>query len=137
MKEHEKREAEIASFFSCLEEATQDNNNAGVKHIHNYIEYKKKVSQVAFLYCSTVVLQLLCMIYKAYDCFANELVTEILPSQYSTAQGMLIPLFRVMPRQCCSFRDSSRETRDVLVETDTCLVSREKKCQYLAFKDLL
>ena len=44
LKEHEKREAEIASFFSCLEEATQDNNNAGVKHIHNYIEYKKKVS---------------------------------------------------------------------------------------------
>lgn len=43
LKEHEKREAEIASFFSCLEEATQDNNNAGVKHIHNYIEYKKKV----------------------------------------------------------------------------------------------
>lgn len=63
LKEHEKREAEIASFFSCLEEATQDNNNAGVKHIHNYIEYKKKVSQVAFLYCSTVVLQLLRMIY--------------------------------------------------------------------------
>ena len=50
LKEHEKREAEIASFFSCLEEATQDNNNAGVKHIHNYIEYKKKVSQLAFLY---------------------------------------------------------------------------------------
>ena len=97
----------------------------------------RKRCRVAFLYCSTVVLQLLCMIYKAYDCFANELVTEILPSQYSTAQGMLIPLFRVMPRQCCSFRDSSRETRDVLVETDTCLVSREKKCQYLAFKDLL
>lgn len=43
LKEHEKREAEIASFFSCLEEATKDNNNAGVKHIHNYIEYKKKV----------------------------------------------------------------------------------------------
>lgn len=43
LKEHEKREAEIASFFSCLEEATQDNNNAGVKHIHSYIEYKKKV----------------------------------------------------------------------------------------------
>lgn len=43
LKEHEKREAEIASFFSCLEEATQENNNTGVKHIHSYIEYKKKV----------------------------------------------------------------------------------------------
>ncbi|XP_068761038.1 dynein regulatory complex subunit 3-like [Montipora capricornis] len=43
LKEHDKREAEIASFFSCLEEATQDNNNSGVKDIHNYIEYKKKV----------------------------------------------------------------------------------------------
>lgn len=43
LKEHEKREAEVASFFSCLEEATKDNNNTGVKHIHNYIEYKKKV----------------------------------------------------------------------------------------------
>ena len=43
LKEHEKREAEIASFFSCLEEATQDNNNVGVKDIHEYIEYKKKV----------------------------------------------------------------------------------------------
>jgi len=78
LKEHEKREAEIASFFSCLEEATQDNNNAGVKHIHNYIEYKKKVSQVAFLHCSTVVPQLLHIIYKAYDCFANGLVMKML-----------------------------------------------------------
>ncbi|XP_022802864.1 dynein regulatory complex subunit 3-like [Stylophora pistillata] len=43
LKEHEKREAEVASFFSCLEEATQENNNTGVKHIHSYIEYKKKV----------------------------------------------------------------------------------------------
>jgi len=52
LKEHEKREAEIASFFSCMEEATQDNNNAGVKHIQNYIEYKKKVSHATFLhYC--------------------------------------------------------------------------------------
>lgn len=63
LKEHEKREAEIASFFSCLEEATQDNNNAGVKHIHSYIEYKKKVSQLAFMYCSTAVLQLLHIIF--------------------------------------------------------------------------
>ena len=63
LKEHEKREAEIASFFSCLEEATQDNNNAGVKHIHSYIEYKKKVSQLAFIYCSIAVLQLLHIIF--------------------------------------------------------------------------
>lgn len=47
LKEHEKREAEIASFFSCLEEATQENNNTGVKHIHSYIEYKKKVWSIS------------------------------------------------------------------------------------------
>ena len=44
LKEHDKRESEVASFFSCVEEATQDNNNAGVKDIHSYTEYKKKVN---------------------------------------------------------------------------------------------
>ena len=43
LKEHQKREEEVDSFFSCLKEAMTENKKDGVGRIQNYIEYKKKV----------------------------------------------------------------------------------------------
>ena len=46
LKEHEKREEEINSFFSSISEARDDNKNQGVKCINDYSEYKKKVGRL-------------------------------------------------------------------------------------------
>lgn len=43
LKEHAKREEEIACFYSSIDDAIQDNKDEGVKKIQKYIEYKKKV----------------------------------------------------------------------------------------------
>lgn len=45
LREHEKREEEINSFFGSINEARDDNKNQGVKCINDYSEYKKKVSR--------------------------------------------------------------------------------------------
>lgn len=43
LKEHEKRQEEISSFFGSIKEAREDNKQQGVKCIDDYCEYKKKV----------------------------------------------------------------------------------------------
>ena len=43
LKEHTKREAEISSFVSSVDDAFQENKSEGVKKIEEYIEFKKKV----------------------------------------------------------------------------------------------
>lgn len=43
LKEHEKREEEIKSFFDSISDAQEENKNRGVKSINDYSEYKKKV----------------------------------------------------------------------------------------------
>ena len=49
LKEHEKREEEIGSFFGSIGEAREDNKNLGVKCINEYSEYKKKVGTLGGL----------------------------------------------------------------------------------------
>lgn len=45
LKEHQKREEEINTFFTSIGEAREENKNQGVKCIAEYLEYKKKVFQ--------------------------------------------------------------------------------------------
>ena len=43
LAEHQKRQDEVESFFTCISEAAQDNKNDGVGHIQKYLVFKRKV----------------------------------------------------------------------------------------------
>ena len=43
LKEHQRRQEEIKSFFSCIEEAVSLNKQACVQCIENFENYKRKV----------------------------------------------------------------------------------------------
>ncbi len=51
LQEHEKRQAEINSFFSCVKEAITNNKNSCVECIDNFENYKKKVEYLHIHYC--------------------------------------------------------------------------------------
>ena len=43
MEQSLKRDEEVVTFFSCLEEAKQDNKLKGVKQVENFLIYQKTV----------------------------------------------------------------------------------------------
>lgn len=43
LETHKERTVEVDMFWECLREAKQENKEAGVSHINDFMEYKKQV----------------------------------------------------------------------------------------------